>query len=97
MDSRQPWGDCIADPAGNKSGHITQDTCWCDTSTPYIINGTLYVDAGITLDICPDVEVQTNASYGNGYDFVIDGIVTVNGSQFTGTTEILVRIGGRLD
>ncbi|MHC4717048.1 MAG: hypothetical protein ACYS5V_08775, partial [Planctomycetota bacterium] len=41
------------------SGHITEDTLWDNTSEPYVLAGSLYVDPGVTLTLAPGVRVDS--------------------------------------
>ena len=88
------WGQ-VSVPAGDVSGHITEDTIWEDTSGPYLLVGDLWVDAGVTLTISAGVTVQNTNS---NYELMVYGTLTAHSATFEGNyNEIVVRDGGRLD
>jgi len=91
------WGECTYDSAGNKSGHITQDTCWCDTSGPYYISAySVEVDRNVILTICPGVVVQTNDGW-DPYPIIVRGTLNATEAFFTNWTTIIVESGGQLN
>jgi hypothetical protein len=47
-------------PAGatNVSGHLTTNTTWTTSGSPYVVTSNLFVDAGVTLTINPGVIVK---------------------------------------
>ena len=45
-------------PGINVSGNITTDSTWTAANNPYVVNGNLTVDPGVTLTIDAGVEVQ---------------------------------------
>ena len=68
------------------SGHIDTDTLWDNTSEPYEITGTLYVDAGVVLTIGAGVDVTASGTK----SFYVEGTLDVNGTgadpvAFTGS------------
>ena len=46
-------------------GHLTADTVWSVDNNPYIIDGFLYVDEGVTLTIQPGVQIKVYAADAN--------------------------------
>ena len=75
----------------------TNATCLPGMATRYAIDNTVTVASTVTLSIGENVKVFTTSSYGNGYDFIIEGIVLAVGAQFTGSTEVFINNGGLLD
>jgi len=57
-------------------GHITENTTWNLSQSPYYIEGDVYVDEGYTLTIEPGVDVRFNGDYG----LFIDGNLNAVGS-----------------
>ena len=43
--------------------HITNNTNWTAANSPYIIDGDVYVDQGVTLTLEPGVVVKFNGFY----------------------------------
>ncbi|UCE38016.1 MAG: Ig-like domain-containing protein [Thermoplasmata archaeon] len=58
-------------------GHISTTTTWGVSGSPYIINGDVIVDSGITLEIEPGVEVKFNGKY----NLYIEGDLTALGND----------------
>ncbi|UCE35953.1 MAG: right-handed parallel beta-helix repeat-containing protein [Thermoplasmata archaeon] len=58
-------------------GHITENTTWYHSQSPYYIEGDVYVDENITLTIEPGVDVRFNG--GNG--LYIDGFLNAVGTS----------------
>ncbi|MCK5290424.1 MAG: PKD domain-containing protein [Thermoplasmata archaeon] len=52
------------------SGHITNDTTWTESGSPYIVTGTVTVDYNVTLTIREGVEVLFESGF---YDLTVDG------------------------
>jgi parallel beta-helix repeat protein len=61
--------------ASTVSGHIGVDTVWNLTNSPYIIDGDIMVDEGVTLEIESGVECRFDGFYG----IYIEGSLIVNG------------------
>jgi hypothetical protein len=64
-------------PSTDVSGHITQDTTWDLTGSPYIVTGDVTVDAGFTLTIKPGVQVRFNGNFG----IIILGRLSAEGGE----------------
>jgi RHS repeat-associated protein len=84
----------------NVSGHITTDTVWDNTAEPYVLVGNLYIDAGVTLTLAPEVLLRSNS-----YDrhVLVDGRLEGNGATIdllyrfgSGISSMDVRAGGEL-
>lgn len=58
------------------SGHITSNTTWNLSASPYFIEGDVYVDQGVNLSIEAGVEIRFNGSY----SLIIDGNLTALGT-----------------
>jgi parallel beta-helix repeat protein len=56
-------------------GHITENTTWYLSQSPYYIEGDVYVDENITLTVEPGVNVRFNGDYG----LFIDGDLIAGG------------------
>ena len=63
--------------ASTVSGHIGVDTVWNLTNSPYIIDGDIMVDEGVTLEIESGVECRFDGFYG----IYIEGSLIVNGTS----------------
>lgn len=50
-------------------GHITVDTTWTATNSPYVIATDIYVDKGVTLAIEPKTEVK----FGGDFSIIVNG------------------------
>ncbi len=76
-----------------KSGPITENTTWSDTSDAYCLVGDIYVDSGVTLTIASGVQVRTDSSA----DVIeVRGVLDASGVAFAGNyTQIFVKSGGR--
>ena len=46
-------------------GHLAQETIWSPENNPYIVDGFIYVDSGVTLTIQPGVQVLVQAADAN--------------------------------
>jgi hypothetical protein len=85
----------------NVSGHITEDTTWDLSGSPYSVTGSLTIDSGVTLTLSPGVFIEVG-----GYDrkIVIDGRLEATDAVIRlfymylpqGTGSIEVRNGGQL-
>jgi hypothetical protein len=58
-------------------GHITSDTTWNAYGSPYVVEGHVYVDDGISLDIEPGVEVM----FDGYYTLYVSGNLTAVGDE----------------
>ena len=58
-------------------GHITQDTTWTVTDSPFVVIGNVIVDANVTLTIEPSVEVR----FGDGFSLIVDGNLFAIGAE----------------
>lgn len=58
------------------NGSISVNTTWTATNSPYIVNGNLTVDSGITLTIEPGVMVRVDSTY----FFKVDGRLIAEGN-----------------
>lgn len=72
------------------SGHITEDTVWDISGSPYILTNDLTVDVGVSLSIQPNVEIDSQNS---GYRILIDGNLFASECIFS-TVKIYVNRGG---
>lgn len=61
-------------PGIEVSGHITEDTTWTPENNPYIVTGSLQIDAGVILTILPGVNIRiVGASLGYPNSFQWNG------------------------
>jgi len=58
-------------------GHISQDTTWTLTDSPYILAKDLIVDPGVTLTIMPGVEVR----FGGNFVLAVEGKLSAIGTS----------------
>lgn len=58
-------------------GHITSDTTWTLADSPFLINGDVVVDYGVTLTIEPGVEVR----FKDKYNIYVEGNLTAVGDS----------------
>jgi len=58
-------------------GHISQDTTWTLTDSPYIVTKDLIVDPGVTLTIMPGVEVR----FGGNFVLAVEGRLSAVGTS----------------
>jgi len=58
-------------------GHIIQDTVWTLTDSPFVVIKDLFIDAGATLTIEPDVEVR----FGGNFSLVVMGKLIADGTE----------------
>lgn len=66
----------VADATVFVSGNITTNTTWTTANSPYIVNGNLTVDSGITLTIQPGVTVRVDSTY----TFIVNGNMVAEGT-----------------
>lgn len=72
------------------SGHITEDTVWDISDSPYILTNDLTVDVGVSLSIQPNVEIDSQHS---SYRILINGNLFASECIFS-TVKIYVNRGG---
>jgi parallel beta-helix repeat protein len=58
-------------------GHITADTSWNVSGNPYIVQGDVFIDVGVTLTIEPG----TNVTFDGYYSLVVNGNLIAKGNQ----------------
>ena len=63
------------------SGTIDQNTTWDSYGSPYIINGAVTVNEGVTLTIAPGAQVKLGWGYGNQGQLVINGTLIADGTD----------------
>ena len=58
-------------------GHISQDTLWTLTDSPYVVVGNVTIDRTATLTIEPEVEIL----FGGEFNILVYGKIVANGNQ----------------
>ena len=58
-------------------GHISANTTWTTSGSPYIVEETVIVDPNVALSIDPGVEVR----FTSGTELIIDGALTASGNS----------------
>ena len=58
-------------------GHITQDTVWTLTDSPFVVIRDVVIEPSATLTIEPGVEVR----FGGNFSLVVEGKLTANGTE----------------
>jgi len=77
-------------------GHIAVNTVWDNTAIPYVLEGDLYIDPGVTLTLAAGVELRSDDS---SYDIFVDGRLEATDATVglhDSTSALYVRTGGEL-